>query len=115
MNSCETLFHIGCFYMMKVNVLWFKRDLRISDHLPLKRAIEQGLPLILLYVFEPELMEAADSDVRHWRFVYESITELKKVLINHSLTIVHASADEVFVELNKQYNCVGPTYGRLIQ
>jgi len=103
MNSCETLFHIGCFYMMKVNVLWFKRDLRISDHLPLKRAIEQGLPLILLYVFEPEFMEAADSDVRHWRFVYESITELKKVLINHSLTIVHASADEVFVELNKQY------------
>jgi deoxyribodipyrimidine photo-lyase len=89
--------------MMKVNILWFKRDLRISDHLPLKRAIEQGLPLILLYVFEPELMEAEDSDVRHWRFVYESITELKKVLINHSLTIVHASADEVFVELNKQY------------
>ena len=27
---------------MKVNVLWFKRDLRLNDHLPLKRAIEQG-------------------------------------------------------------------------
>ena len=78
---------------MKVNVLWFKRDLRLSDHLPLKRAIEQGLPIILLYVFEPELLEAADSDVRHWRFVYESLNQLKQCLPQQVVTIVHGSAD----------------------
>ncbi|MFM7388958.1 MAG: deoxyribodipyrimidine photo-lyase, partial [Bacteroidota bacterium] len=58
---------------MKVNVLWFKRDLRINDHLPLKRAIEQGFPIVLLYIFEPELMAAEDSDRRHWRFIHESL------------------------------------------
>ena len=107
MNSCETLFHIGCFHMMKVNVLWFKRDLRLSDHLPLKRAIEQGLPLILLYVFEPELMEAADSDVRHWRFVYESLNQLKQCLPQQEVTVVHCSADLVFETLSTHYDIQG--------
>ena len=107
MNSCETLFHIGCFHMMKVNVLWFKRDIRISDHLPLKRAIEQGLPLILLYVFEPELMEAADSDVRHWRFVYESLNQLKQCLPQQEVTVVHCSADLVFETLSTHYDIQG--------
>jgi deoxyribodipyrimidine photolyase len=81
---------------MQVNILWFKRDLRLGDHLPLKRAIEKGLPIILLYIFEPELMEAADSDVRHWRFVYESLNQLKQGLHNHCITIAHSSADLVF-------------------
>ena len=107
MNSCETLFHIGCFHIMKVNVLWFKRDLRLSDHLPLKRAIEQGLPLILLYVFEPELMEAEDSDVRHWRFVYESLYQLKQCLPQQEVTVVHCSADLVFETLSTHYDIQG--------
>ena len=50
---------------MQANVLWFKRDLRLSDHRPLKSAINQGLPLVLLYIFEPELMHADDADIRH--------------------------------------------------
>jgi deoxyribodipyrimidine photo-lyase len=84
---------------MKVNVLWFKRDLRINDHLPLKHAIEQGLPIVLLYIFEPELMAADDSDQRHWRFIYESLLQLRKCLPNHTLTIAHSSAEDVFKQL----------------
>lgn len=92
---------------MKVNVLWFKRDIRLSDHLPLKRAIEHGFPIILLYIFEPELMESEDSDVRHWRFVYESLNQLKQCLLQHFLTIVHGSADVVFETLSIHYDIQG--------
>ena len=92
---------------MQVNILWFKRDLRLGDHLPLKRAIEQGLPVILLYIFEPELMEAADSDLRHWRFLYESLNQLKQGLPNHCVTIAHCSADLVFEKLSTQFEIQG--------
>ena len=71
---------------MKVNVVWFKRDLRLSDHLPLKKAIEQGLPIVLLYIFEPELMSADDADLRHWRFIYESLQQLKQTIPNPKLS-----------------------------
>ena len=92
---------------MKVNVLWFKRDLRINDHLPLKRAIEHGFPIVLLYIFEPELMAADDSDVRHWRFIHESLLQLRKCLPNHTLTIAHSSAAKVFKQLMDLFEVQG--------
>ena len=60
-----------------VNIVWLKRDLRITDHVPLNAASETGLPVLLLYVFEPSLMHAPDYDVRHARFVWQSLQELQ--------------------------------------
>ncbi|MCH7412586.1 DNA photolyase family protein [Belliella sp. R4-6] len=68
--------------MQEVNVVWFKRDLRLRDHEPLKKAIDAGLPIIMVYFFEPELIVAPQSDDRHWRFVYQSLQDL-----NHQLEI----------------------------
>ena len=39
-----------------MNVVWFKRDLRLADHAPLAAAIERGEPLLLLYIVEPTLL-----------------------------------------------------------
>ena len=36
-----------------VQVVWFKRDLRVNDHRPLARAAERG-PIVGLWVYEPE-------------------------------------------------------------
>lgn len=66
--------------MEKINVVWFKRDLRTKDHLPLKSAIERGLPVLLVYVFEPELVHAPQYDVRHWRFVFQSLQDINKTM-----------------------------------
>lgn len=68
----------------KINILWFKRDLRLRDHLPLKTAIDDGLPILMLYIFEPSLISAPYSDERHWRFVLESINDLNKQLKKYS-------------------------------
>jgi len=92
---------------MKVNVLWFKRDLRLNDHLPLKRAIEQGFPIVLLYVFEPELMAADDSDLRHWRFIHESLLQLRNCLPQHAITIAHSNAEQVFDQLVRLFEVQG--------
>lgn len=89
----------------RVTIIWYKRDLRLSDHTPLRSAIEPGLPVILLYIYEPSLMAAPESDVRHWRFVHQSIQALNDALkeyqgvINTSI----AEAVEVFDFLNKYF------------
>lgn len=66
--------------MQKVNIVWFKRDLRLHDHEALKVAINDGLPIILLYCFEPSLVNAPQSSERHWRFVWESLVDMNKNL-----------------------------------
>jgi deoxyribodipyrimidine photo-lyase len=74
-----------------INIIWFKRDLRLSDHQPLLRASEDGLPVLMIYFYEPSVMGYADSDERHWRFVQQSIDELNKVLAGygHSIHTIH--------------------------
>lgn len=71
-----------------INVVWFKRDLRLRDHLPLKLAIQTHLPIMLVYIEDTQVWQDCHYDQRHKNFVYESIED-----INHQLrpfeTTVH--------------------------
>lgn len=89
---------------MPVNLVWFKRDLRLTDHQPLKRAIDAGLPVVLIYIFEPSLISAPQSDVRHWRFVWQSITDLNNQLKDYDVQIIpiHGEVLEVLNNLQSQ-------------
>ncbi len=90
----------------KINIVWFKRDLRLKDHLPLKTAIEQEKPLLLLYIFEPSLISAPYSDERHWRFVFESIDDLNKQLkiYNQQIISLYGEVIPVFKEIIELYD-----------
>ncbi|WP_432222249.1 deoxyribodipyrimidine photo-lyase/cryptochrome family protein [Flavobacterium sp. TMP13] len=88
-----------------INIVWFKRDLRCIDNEALFHAHHSGLPLLLVYFFEPSVMNYADADVRHWRFVYESIQDLQTKLksSNSILYYFHAEVTDVFLALIEQY------------
>jgi len=90
----------------KIVVVWLKRDLRFTDHEPLFEAQQQGLPVLLLYCFEPSVMNYDDSDVRHWRFVYQSLLEMQTRLsdLNHQIYVCHNEALKVFETLTKNYS-----------
>ena len=64
---------------MSLSVVWFKRDLRVTDHPPLTTAAERG-PVIPLYIVEPSLHQAPDFDPRHWAFIRRSLHELRESL-----------------------------------
>ncbi len=89
-----------------INIVWFKRDLRFTDHEPLYEAQQQQLPILLVYCFEPSIMNYDDSDVRHWRFIFESLKEMNEKLknMNAQVYIFHQEALDVFKVLLNQYN-----------
>jgi len=60
-----------------IDAVWLKRDLRWSDHKPLKKAIESGYPFIVFYLFEPSQWNHPHFSSRHKRFVQESLVELQ--------------------------------------
>ncbi|MFN3848192.1 MAG: deoxyribodipyrimidine photo-lyase/cryptochrome family protein [Spirosomataceae bacterium] len=86
-----------------MNIVWFKRDLRLHDHEPLKTAIEDQKPLILLYIFEPSLMTDLHYSERHWRFVFQSLQDLNNQLkpYKSSIYILHSEVVEVLNEINQ--------------
>ena len=64
----------------EINVFWFKRDLRLLDNEGLQDAINNGLPLLLLYVMEPSLEENPHYHKRHHNFIIQSLVALNKEL-----------------------------------
>jgi deoxyribodipyrimidine photo-lyase len=60
-------------------VVWFKRDLRLEDHLPLIEAAQLG-NVLPLYIIEPELWQQPDSSRRHWHFIHDSLRDLDQAL-----------------------------------
>ena len=71
-----------------MNIVWFKRDLRLADHKPLQCAIQEGHPLLLLYIQEPELWENEHMDHRHNRCIYQSLQSMNNQLTAFNQRIV---------------------------
>ena len=63
-----------------MNVVWFKRDLRLADHAPLAAAIDRGEPVLLLYIVEPTLLRDPHYRGRHWHFIAQSLQAMNDEL-----------------------------------
>jgi deoxyribodipyrimidine photo-lyase len=89
-----------------INIVWFKRDLRFTDHEPLFLAQNEEIPVLLIYFFEPSVMNYEDSDVRHWRFIYEALQEMRTKLksIGTEIYFFHNEVHSVFEELVKIFD-----------
>lgn len=62
-----------------IDVVWFKRDLRVRDHAPLAEAAADPAPggTVYLYVYESELLAHPTHHPAHLRFVDAALAELR--------------------------------------
>ncbi|MHC4262887.1 MAG: FAD-binding domain-containing protein [Planctomycetota bacterium] len=91
-----------------VDVVWFKRDLRVSDHpalcAALRNAVSRGHQLLCLYVHEPSLTTSAEFDPRHQRFIAESLSELDTNLRQRGARLTQRTGEwpEVLFDLDRE-------------
>jgi deoxyribodipyrimidine photo-lyase len=88
-----------------INIIWLKRDIRIDDHEPMMAAIETGRPLMIIYIFEPELIHHPNYSSRHWTFVWQSLMNLKDDLdsFDSGLNILFGDPVDCFEELHERF------------
>lgn len=72
---------------MTIEVVWFKRDLRVTDHAPLAEAAARGR-VVPLYVIEPELWMQPDVSSRHWQFIHTSLVNLADSLARRGSPLI---------------------------
>jgi deoxyribodipyrimidine photo-lyase len=77
-----------------LNIVWFKRDLRIADHRPLAQAAGAGL-VLPMYIAEPELWAQPDTSARQWEFAAECLNELQSALANLGQALCVMTGDVV--------------------
>ena len=92
----------------EIQIVWFKRDLRTTDHKPLFEASKNLIPILPIYVIENEYWEQPFSNRRHWHFIHDSLIELRKDLKNlgQSLIIRTGSVTDIFNELLTQFDII---------
>lgn len=89
-----------------INIVWLKRDIRCNDHAPLLAAEKEGTPYLIIYLFEPNLIDYPDTSVRHLQFIYHSLLDFNTRLnkYNRKAVLFHANAVEVFGYLCSTYS-----------
>ncbi|MEX2333379.1 MAG: deoxyribodipyrimidine photo-lyase, partial [Pseudohongiella sp.] len=88
-----------------MNVVWFKRDLRIEDNVALTEAAENGA-VLPLYILEPALWQQPDMSYRHYAFLQACLRELDQTLKvrGQRLIIKVGNAVHVLDDLKKRHS-----------
>jgi len=90
-----------------VQLVWFKRDLRVEDHRPLHEAAQCG-PVLCLYVYEPELHRSVEFTSAHLDFLRESLISLQHSLrdLGGMLVLRRGRVTEVLHALRRETSFV---------
>ncbi len=88
-----------------VHLVWFKRDLRLPDHKPLLAAARTGLPVLPLYVVEPDYWAQPFASRRQWAFIQDCLRELRDhtARCGQPLCIRTGSVTDVLSKLAERY------------
>ncbi len=91
-----------------LQIVWFKRDLRVQDNEALTRAAETGT-VLPLYIVEPGLWRQPDMSGRHWACIRDGLLSLSRDLarLGQPLIIRSGEAVEVLKALLDQHHVTG--------
>ena len=65
---------------MKVNVLWFRRDLRLHDNTALRNALDSGLPVLPVFIFDNNIINELPSTDPRVSFIHETLENINSNL-----------------------------------
>ncbi|MFN6026693.1 MAG: deoxyribodipyrimidine photo-lyase, partial [Planctomyces sp.] len=96
---------------MALQIVWFRRDLRTTDHAALATAAARG-PCLCLFVYEPEQLQAPDFDPIHLEFLNQSLASLDRRLqqLGNRLVLKIGRLPDIFVELHREFG-ISAIYG----
>jgi len=93
--------------MENVNIFWFRRDLRVDDNHGFFKALNAGLPVVPVFIFDPAIL-AQFPNPRDARltFIHRCLTDLNFEFrkFNSSLQVYVSSPEVVFGQLAGKYS-----------
>ena len=94
--------------MKEINILWFKKDLRIYDNEALYEAIKD-CDILPIYIIEVDIWSQNTHSDRQWQFCKESLIDLRNALaeIGQPLIIRTGNVINIFDEISSKFKIKG--------
>jgi len=91
----------------KVNVFWFRRDLRLDDNIGFFRALSEDLPVLPIFIFDKEILDKLPEDDARVTFIYEELQRMRKSLqdeVGSSIAMHYGKPEDVWKQLLKDHD-----------
>lgn len=91
----------------KVNIMWFRRDLRLHDNAALYHALKAGLPVVPVFIFDKNILDDLEEKKdRRVEFIHQVLHELQEELEKHksSLKVFYDKPVNTFRQLFDEYD-----------
>ncbi|MCB9224607.1 MAG: deoxyribodipyrimidine photo-lyase [Crocinitomicaceae bacterium] len=91
---------------MKVSVFWFRRDLRTEDNVALSKALESGLPILPIFIFDENILEELPKDDPRVNFIYNQLEQIHQTFqsYNSGLKVLKSSPEQAWNELADEFD-----------
>ncbi|HCR91371.1 MAG TPA: deoxyribodipyrimidine photolyase [Prolixibacteraceae bacterium] len=90
----------------KINIFWFRRDLRTEDNAGLFHALNAGLPVLPVFIFDTDILNQLNPDDARVSFIYDRLAKLRKAFEENgsSLKVFHGKPLEFFQQIISEYS-----------
>ena len=88
-----------------ISIVWLKRDLRLSDNDAIYNALQLQKRTLLIYAFEPILINDKHYSERHWNFIKQSLEDINTQVEDYNTKVLTVKSEVVSVlnQLQSQF------------
>ena len=91
---------------MVVNIMWFRRDLRLHDNAALYHALKDDKPVLPIFIFDTNILDdLEDKKDRRVAFIHQALANMQAQLEKNgnSLQVYYGKPVDVFTKLLAEY------------
>ena len=90
----------------KLNLFWFRRDLRLIDNHGLYEALQSELPVLPIFIFDTNILEKLENkEDKRVDFIFQALEKLNEYLEKQgkSIQFFYGKPLEIYEKLSQQY------------
>jgi len=90
----------------KVNIFWFRRDLRLDDNVGFYKALSGKHPVLPVFIFDAEILEQLPKDDARVTFIYDSLHAMRQKLQDNSgssIAVYHGKPLDIFKQITQDF------------
>ncbi|MBA3985443.1 MAG: deoxyribodipyrimidine photo-lyase [Flavobacteriales bacterium] len=90
----------------KVNIFWFRRDLRLDDNVGFYKALNGKFPVLPVFIFDSEILEQLPRNDARVTFIHDRLQAMREKLQDSSgssIATFHGKPQDVFKEIIQDF------------